>query len=54
MRRMMASLLGVCLLILSVSCTYHRVHFNLSDYTAEMPLSDSARWPLGFSRLRLP
>ena len=42
MRRTIASSLALCLLALSISCTYHRAHINHSDYTAEMPLSDSA------------
>jgi len=42
MRRTIASSLALCLLALSISCTYHRAHFNHSDYAAEMPLSDSA------------
>ena len=42
MRRINAGFLVMCLLFLSVSCTYHRAHLNHSDYAAKMPISDSA------------
>jgi hypothetical protein len=42
MRRATAGLLTIFLMILSVSCTYHRAHINHSDFTAQMPISESA------------
>lgn len=41
MRRVNAGFLLMCLLLLSVSCTYHRAHLNHSDYAAEMPIRDT-------------
>ena len=42
MRRTKAKLLALFLVFLSVSCTYHRAHFNHSDYAGQMPLSESS------------
>jgi hypothetical protein len=42
MRHALVSTLVVSVLVLSVSCSYHRAHFYYADYADKIPLSGSA------------